>query len=84
MCDQWTPQVEAKVAKLSEVLELLLPGASEAICGVAWLIWAAAGYLSDSSSLSLSLSLSASVSLSLCVEESFILFLQHIPSGNST
>lgn len=27
-------KVEAKVAKLSEVLELLLPGASEAICGV--------------------------------------------------
>ena len=43
VCDQWMPQVEAKVAKLSEVLELLLPGASEAICGVAWLIWAAAG-----------------------------------------
>ena len=38
ICDPWTLQVEAKVAKLSEVLELLLPGASEAICGVAWLI----------------------------------------------
>lgn len=28
-----TKEVEAKVAKLSEVLDLLLPGASEAICG---------------------------------------------------